>query len=54
MTILVLEKPNYIKDIIIEKDAQDYGKYTIRMNIYGKSKDIVIDDYFPCYKYTVM
>lgn len=53
ITILATEASDYIKNLFVDKEIQDSGKYTMRIFFYNDPKIIVLDDYFPCYTYTV-
>jgi len=53
ITILATETPEIIRDIFITKEIQESGKYHLKLFSYGKMKIVELDDYFPCYNYTV-
>lgn len=53
MTIVAAETPEVINDIFITKEVQESGKYHLKLFSYGQMKIVELDDYFPCYNYTV-
>jgi len=46
------EWPNRIKQVFATKEANTCGAYCLRICDMGEWKKVIIDDYFPCDKYT--
>ena len=53
ITILAAEAPHYIRQMFATDTAQENGKYIVNVHSNGKLKMIALDDYFPCFVFTV-
>lgn len=54
VTILANTDCALIRKMFVDEQVQESGKYTMRIYFHGEQKTVVLDDYFPCYTYTVI
>lgn len=53
ITILATVDSALIKNMFLDQHVQPSGKYTVRIHFHNEPKIVELDDYFPCYTYTV-
>ncbi len=53
MTLLATEAPHYIRDMLVTKEISAEGKYVAQIHSNGTLKTLQLDDYFPCFTFTV-
>jgi calpain-15 len=44
----IAEYPNRISKLFLNKEANQYGAYSVVIYINGVPTEVVVDDYFPC------
>ena len=47
------ETPNRIRKIFVSKERNSVGCYCVRICVVGEWREIIVDDLFPCNKFTM-